>query len=140
VSRENVDLVRRFNDLLNQGDLDRAFALCDPEVEFDWSRRLLDPIVLRGREAARGFLDETLDLFEEVRVESFELIDLGDDVLDVTAGHFRGRSSGAEVIAHAAIIWTVESGKIVRFRFYQSKDDALADLPAKARDAAGRAD
>ena len=131
MSRENVELVRRFNDRLNQGDLDGAFALCDPAVEFDWSRRLLDPMISQGRDAARAFLDETLDLFEQVQVESAELIDLGDDVLDVTAGHFRGRSSGADVVARAAIIWTVRSGKIVRFRFYQSKEDALADLPAE---------
>jgi len=130
VSQENVGLVSRFNELLNEGDLDGAFDLCDPAVEFDWSRRLLDPTVLHGRDEARAFIEETLDLFEQLRVDSVELIDLGDDVLDVTTGHFRGRGSGADVIARAAILWTVRSGMVVRFRFYQSKEDALDDLAA----------
>jgi ketosteroid isomerase-like protein len=138
VSRENVELVSRFNELLNDGDLTGAFELCGPEVEFDWSRRLLDPVVLHGREEARRFIEDTLDLFDQIQLDAVELIDLGDDVLNVSAGHFRGRSSGADVTARAAILWTVRSGTIVRFRFYQSKEDALADLPADAADAAKR--
>jgi ketosteroid isomerase-like protein len=130
VSQDNAELVRRFNDLLNQGDLAGAFDLCDPSVEFDWSRRLLDPVVLHGRDEARRFMDDTLDLFDQIQLDTVELIDLGEDVLEVSTGHFRGRSSGADVIARAAILWTVRSGRIVRFRFYQTKEDALADLAA----------
>jgi ketosteroid isomerase-like protein len=130
VSQANVELVRRFTELLNDGDFVGAFDLCDREVEFDWSRRLLDPVVLRGRDQARAYLEETMEVFEQMRLEPIELIDFGDDVLNVSTAYFRGRSSGANVMARAGILWTVRSGRIVRFRFYQTKEDALTDLPA----------
>ena len=130
MSKENIELVVTFRDRFNRGDFAGAFDLCDPEVEFDWSRRLLDPAVLHGRDSARGFIEETLEVFDQVQLHTIELIDFGEDVLNDGGAHFRGRTSGADVQAHGATVWTVRSGRIVRFRFYQTKEDALADLAA----------
>jgi hypothetical protein len=57
---------------------------------------------------------------------------LGEDVLYVGSAHFEGRGSGAQVAARAALLWTVRDGKITRFRFFQSKEDALAVVEAEA--------
>jgi ketosteroid isomerase-like protein len=131
MSQENVELVGRFIDLFNRGDFPGAFDLCDRDVEFDWSRRLLDPAVLHGRDKSRGFIEETLELFDQVQLHTIELIDLGDDVLNISSAHFRGRSSGADVTAQGAIIWTIRDGRISHFRFYQTREDALEDLRAR---------
>jgi ketosteroid isomerase-like protein len=130
VSRENLELVATFRDRFNSGDFAGAFELCEPDVEFDWSRRLLDPVVLHGRDKARGFIEESLELFDQIQLDTIEMVDFGDDVLNDGGARFRGRTSGADVHAHGATIWTIRSGQIVRFRFYQTKEDALADLAA----------
>jgi ketosteroid isomerase-like protein len=57
-----------------------------------------------------------------------ELTDLGNGVvLLIGTARFKGRASGLDVEAAAANLWTVRDGKVSRFRFYQTKEDALAD-------------
>ena len=56
MSQENVELVRRIYALLDQGD-EAVWDLAPPEVVFDFSRRLIDPVVLRGRDQVRAWAD-----------------------------------------------------------------------------------
>ena len=102
--------------------------LCTSEIEFDWSRRLLDPTITRGYDGVRRFLEEVNDIFDEIVFEEEEILEFGDEVLVVNTGRFRGRTSGVDVTAHGAIRWTIRDGKLARFRFYQTKADALEDL------------
>jgi hypothetical protein len=46
MSQENVELVRRVYALLDQGD-QAVWDLAPPEVVFDFSRRLIDPVLRR---------------------------------------------------------------------------------------------
>jgi ketosteroid isomerase-like protein len=131
MSESNVELVRRATGAFTRFDLSALKELCLPEVEFDWSRRLLDPGVIRGYGGLGRFFEETRGIFEEVTFEEHEIVDLGDEVLVDSTAHFRGRHSGAEVAARGANVWTIRDGKIARFCFYQSKDDALRDLAAR---------
>ena len=62
MSQENVEYVRRVYALLDEGD-EAVWELASPEFVLDFSRRLIDPLVLRGREPTtlgvfsnRGFL------------------------------------------------------------------------------------
>jgi ketosteroid isomerase-like protein len=132
MSEENVELVRRAFKAFERRDLSEFEEFCHPDIEFDWSRRLLDPIVVRGYEGIRGFFEEVTSLFKEATFEEEEMIEFGNDLLVVSLARFRGRTSGAEVTARGAIIWTVRDGKLARFRFYQSKEDALKDLQPQA--------
>jgi ketosteroid isomerase-like protein len=83
--------------------------------------------VLHGPEGARQFF---VDLPSALRgeVSEEELLDLGDDVLWLGAGRFQGRRCDAGVSAHGALLWTVRDGSVVRFRFFQTKADALQAL------------
>jgi ketosteroid isomerase-like protein len=135
MSERNVEIVRTALDALNRQDLEAALACFDPEVEMDWSRRLLDPEVLHGHEGVRETIEGMLEVFADFQLEEEEVIDLGDEVLFVVSAHFRGRESGAEVTARAATVWTIRDGRIVRFRFFQGKEDALEEIGA--RDAGG---
>ena len=110
---------------------------CTPDVEFDWSRRLLDPIVVRGYDGIRRFFEEVDCIFDEIVFEEDEIVEFGDDVLVVSTGRFRGRSSGVDVTAHGAIRWTIRDGKLARFRFYQTKADALEDLASEGAQVSG---
>ena len=131
MSQSNVELALRAFRAFEQRDMGSIEELCTPDIEFDWSRRLLDPVVTRGYEGIRGFFEEVDGIFEEIAFEEEEVLDYGDQVLVVSTGRFRGRTSGIDVTASGAQIWTIRDCKLARFRFYQSKEDALEDLEAE---------
>jgi len=124
----NIEVVRAVVDAFNRGDLTTALGLCTEDVEFDWSRRMLDGEVFHGHEGLRQFMQDTLEIFDEIHIPAEDVTDLGDDVVLLAgSARFRGHASGLGVEAYAANLWTVRDGKVARFRFYQSKEDALAD-------------
>jgi ketosteroid isomerase-like protein len=131
VSQSNVELARGAFRAFEQRDMKAIEETCTPDVEFDWSRRLLDPMVVRGYDGIRRFFEEVDGIFDEIVFEEDEIVEFGDDVLVVSTGRFRGRSSGVDVTAHGAILLTIRDDKLARFRFYQTKEDALEDLASK---------
>jgi ketosteroid isomerase-like protein len=60
-----------------------------------------------------------------LRVEVNELIDAGSDVVAVTRHHGTGRASGVVVEGLVAYAFTVENGKLVRMRIFNTKAQAL---------------
>lgn len=125
----NVEVVRAVVAAFNGGDFTAAMEMCTDDVEFDWSRRMLDGEVFKGREQLRRFMQGTMEIFDEIHIPDDELTDLGDNVV-LLAGtaRFKGHASGLDVEASAANLWTVRDGRVSRFRFYQTKEDALADV------------
>ena len=125
----NTEVVRAVVDAFNRGDFASALDLCAEDVEFDWSRRLLDGEVFHGHEGARRFMQDAHEIFDEIQLPAEDLTDLGNGlVLLAGSARFKGHASGLDVEAYAANLWTVRGGKVSRFRFYQTKDDALADV------------
>jgi ketosteroid isomerase-like protein len=129
--QSNAELARRAFRAFEQRDIDAIEKLCTPDVEFDWSRRLLDPVVTHGYDGIRTFFEEVDAIFDEIVFEEEEILEFGNEVLVVSTGRFRGRSSGVDVTARGANVWTIRDGRLARFRFYQSKEDALEDLEAE---------
>jgi ketosteroid isomerase-like protein len=125
---ENVELARKAFQAFGRRDISQIEDLCHPDIEMDWSRRLIDPVVTRGHDGLRQFFEEALSIFEKASFEEEEILEFDDKVLVVSMGHFKGRVSGIDVQARAAIVWTVRGGKLASFCFYQSKEDALEDL------------
>jgi ketosteroid isomerase-like protein len=132
VASANGELARKAFKAFEQRDMDAIEELCTPDVEFDWSRRLIDPIVFHGYAGIQGFFEEMDGIFDEIAFEIDEVLEFGDEVLIVSTGRFRGRASGIDVTARAANHWTIRDGRLSRFCFYQSKEDALAELEAQA--------
>ena len=129
MATSNVDVVKSVVAAFNSGDFPVAMELLTEDVEFDWSRRMLDGEVVHGREEVRRFLQGVREIFDEIHIPAEELTDLGDGlVLLVGTARFKGRVSGLDVEASAANLWTVRDGKVSRFRFYQTQEDALADV------------
>jgi uncharacterized protein len=131
VTQSNVELALSALRAFEQRDMNAIEELCTPGIEFDWSRRLLDPTTTRGYEGIRQFFEEVDGIFDEIVFEEDEILQFGDEVLVVSTGRFRGRTSGVDVTAHGAILWTIRDGKLVRFRFYQTKEDALEELASE---------
>jgi ketosteroid isomerase-like protein len=121
-----VELVRRIYALLDQGG--EAFLdLVPPEIVFDFSRRLIDPVVLRGHDQLRAFGERERQIWEGGRVgwEPKELIDAGDKVLAFIWTSGRGKASGVDVGAHVWNVWTFRDGKPVEWTYF-GEDKAAA--------------
>ena len=128
MSQENVEIVCRAIDLVNEGELRRAIEGTDEAFEMDWSDSI-GPVsgVYRGRDQVLGLLETFSEAWDELRWEVQEVIDLdrSDQVLVVNKVRMRGRVSHAIVEATGAQLWTIRHGKPWRAKLYQSKADAL---------------
>ena len=69
------------------------------DVEFDWSRRMLDGEVVTGHEEVQRFLQGVREIFDEIHIPADELTDLGDGVVLLSARPVQGRASGLDVEA-----------------------------------------
>jgi ketosteroid isomerase-like protein len=130
VSQENLELVRRAYAALTRGDGDTLRDLAAPELVVDFSRRLVEPVVVRGRdEALASFLSQAREAWDDWPVwEPQELIDAGDKVVALIRTSARGKGSGVGVEAHVWNLWTFREGKPVEFKYFG--DDKVAALEA----------
>lgn len=125
MSHENVEIVRRSIDAFNERDLDGAMRDFDPEGEIDWSRsRGLEAGIYRGYDACRSFWGTFIDTFDRVTVAADEFIDRGDHVVVPNRTRMWGRY-GIEVAAHSALVVTLHRRRIVGWRLFQEKAEAL---------------
>jgi ketosteroid isomerase-like protein len=122
----NVEVVKAVVDAFNRADFQTAMDMCAEDVEFDWSRRMIDGEVFRGREETTRFLQGILEIFDEIHIPAEDLTDLGNGlVLLYGTARFKGRASGLDVEAAAANLWEVRDGMVTRFRFFQTKEEAV---------------
>jgi ketosteroid isomerase-like protein len=57
LSQQNIDTVRAIFDAFSRGDMQGFLGLCDPDIEWDLSRRLIDPETYRGPEGVKKFFE-----------------------------------------------------------------------------------
>jgi ketosteroid isomerase-like protein len=135
VSRENVEIAKRAMDALNRSDLmvgrsdpfPTLREFCDPDVEWDFSRRRVDPDVYHGYDGWVRIAEQFGDAWQELRIEIEEIIDAGDKVVLLT--NMIGLSySGIKLAQKASQVWTFRDGKIVRDQYFG--DDRAACLDA----------
>ena len=129
MSQENVEIARRSLALLNQGD-EAAWDVVAPEFVWDFSRRLINPVVLRGRDEVRAFMEREGQMWEgdHLAYEPKELIDAGDHVLALIRVSGRGKASGVEVEAYVWNVVTFRDGKPVEQTYFG--DDRAAAFEA----------
>ena len=130
MSEENVELVRRAYAALTRGDEDTLRGLALPELVLDFSRRLIDPIVLRGRDKALAFfLSQAREAWDDLPAwEPQEFVDADDKVVTYVRTTARGKGSGVEVEAYVWNLWTFSDGKLVEHTYFG--DDRAAALEA----------
>jgi ketosteroid isomerase-like protein len=124
MSQENVELVRRHLDAWLSGDNETALGYYDPEVEFDASVRP-EGQVYRGHEGVAEAMRVWTGAWEDWSVEFEQMIDAGDKVLVIARESGRGKGSGVEVEQKAFAVFTVREGKIVHWKGFVNRSDAL---------------
>ena len=128
MSEENVEVVRRAYAALTRGDTDTLRDQASPELVADFSRRLVDPFVLRGfDEALAFFLGQSGETWDEWPVwEPQEVIDADDKVVAFIRTAARGKGSGVEAEAYIWNLWTFRYGKPVEFKYFgEDRAEAL---------------
>ncbi len=126
MSQENIEIVKRVIQVINERDLDGLLAVCDPEVEFhtltQWAG---EPSALRGHEGAEymlAFLDRD---FDEMRTEPQEFIDAGERVVVPIKLSAIGQQSRVPVRMSEALVFTVSDGRLVRVQVCGTREKAL---------------
>ena len=126
MSEENVEIIRRFFDAYNRGDLQATLDLAiAPEFEFRTSGLFMDTEgVYRGREGWSEFWHTFHAAWENITVNVERMEDLGEQVLVLGTFHGEGRGSGVEVTREAAWLTTLRDGLFVQTQTFASWADA----------------
>jgi ketosteroid isomerase-like protein len=126
MSEANVEIIRRFFDAYNRGDLQATLDLVAPEFEFRPSGLFVDTEgVYRGREGWSEFWHTFHAAWENITVTVERTEDLGEQVLVLGTFHGEGRGSGVEVTREAAWLTTLRDGLFAHTQTFASQADAL---------------
>jgi ketosteroid isomerase-like protein len=135
MSQENVEIVREVMILLSQitsgGDADAEGELLrrfDPDVRIDMTRRVFNPDVYVGHEGLRRLAREVGAVWEEFTIEPERLIDGGDRIVVIERRRGRGAGSGLAVEQTAAVIWTLEDGRVIAAETDLDPEEALESV------------
>jgi ketosteroid isomerase-like protein len=128
MSQENVEVVRRGIDVINEGKLEAVFEFidefADPDFEMRTAGHLPDVGRGRGREAAKALWTEIMETFEW-QFEADEFIDAGDAVIVVARQIARGRESGVEVTNRLVMVFGFRDGMVTSVDAYRTRAEAL---------------
>jgi ketosteroid isomerase-like protein len=125
MSQENVEIVRRSNALLNEGDVDAAIELLDPAVEWVIATEHPEARTLFGRGSVAAYQRDWQRTFADMHFKLDRVIDVGDKVLAVGSVGGTGSESGASLAVPLALVLTLRGGLITRGEEYLKPDEAL---------------
>jgi ketosteroid isomerase-like protein len=114
MSRENVEIVKRANALLNRGDWDAMAALAHPDIAFVDLRNAADTQqTLEGSQSVRALLAQWSEVFDDFGVETYEYVDIGAYVVCDSRWYARGRQSQMPVDVRQTDVYELRGGKII---------------------------
>jgi ketosteroid isomerase-like protein len=122
-----VEVVRRGFAALAHGGVDAAAEFWHPQINWRAMEGAPDDVgEMDGIEAARRYVQDWYDMFDDFTSEIEELCDIGDDrVLAVIHNTGRAKRSGVPTELRYAALYTIRDGKMVRVREYVTKTEAF---------------
>ena len=135
MSNENVEVVRRVTDVMDQESFEAAFPifaeLAHPDVVWREDPGWPGADTYRGLDEVRRTVFDRLDSLDFEQVTE-ELVPSNDKVLALVRWHGRGRASGAQGALDLAIVFTVHYGLITKVEFYLDRAEALEAVGLRA--------
>ena len=137
MSEENVAIARELLEGFARRDHEAAFQYYDPDVVFDTRdpSGLIAPDlagVYHGHDGIRRYWRSWLEAWADLQFEIEDIRDAGDSAVALIRNqHQWGRHSGIEVESPPyAIVFTFRDGKVVHWKAYSDRAEALraADL------------
>jgi hypothetical protein len=133
-SETNADIFERLLEDFNSHGIKGALPYFADDIE------VFDPDLpersYRGREGLIVLLHQFVDGIEKTQVRDWELLPAGDRVVALTRVYYRGPGGSPEVEVRGAHTMTFRDGKIVHWRIYLDRAEALSDAgldPSLAR-------
>lgn len=124
MSQENVDIIRRFFEVWNTGDLDKAYEACHPDLVMRMEGNWPEPGPYFGREEVKRWDLQFRDTWASVTVEPIS--DFVHSADRVVARHaLRGVGQGPTTHLEVTIIHTLRGGKIRETEFHWDHAEAL---------------
>jgi ketosteroid isomerase-like protein len=135
MSQENVEIVRSiYAD--PRGLTAAASGKVAGDAEFDFTAAYPDTPILKGVEELRRFRDSGPWGGSPIHFEPERFFDVDDErVLVFARVSATGRASGAQVAIRAAHEFTIRDGRVVRFKVYGNRDEAIETLGLSEQDA-----
>jgi ketosteroid isomerase-like protein len=127
MSETNVEIVRDSLEALADGGLDALADFWSPDMIWRAMEGAPDDVrEMHGPEAARRYVQDWLDTFDDFRTVADELFDVGGDRL-VAVQRITGRArlSGVETELRHAVVYALRDGRIVRGREYRDREQTL---------------
>jgi ketosteroid isomerase-like protein len=127
MSEQNVQVVRDGFSALAHGGVDAAAEFWHPEINWRAMEGAPDDVgEMDGIEAARRYVQDWYDMFDDLTSEIEELCDVGDDqVVAVIHNTGRAQRSGVPAELRYAALFTIRDGKIARVREFEQRQEAL---------------
>lgn len=132
MSQENVEIVRQGYEALNTGDVERALAMFDPELETHLAQDAGTVMGLDFKATYHGidgfleFMTKLSDAWEYFRWEPEGYFDAGGDAVVVPIRmEAKGRASQLEIEQPMAHVCTLRDGKLVRHETFWEREAAF---------------
>jgi ketosteroid isomerase-like protein len=125
-TESNVEICRRVLEAFNDEGIEGVLPYYDDDCEV-YDPDLPSDRTYRGKEGLRSFLDLVLTGSEQTEIRDYELLPAGDRVVALIRTYFRGDGGGPEVEVRDAHTMTFRDGKIVYWRLYIDRTEALTD-------------
>jgi uncharacterized protein len=136
MSQSNIEIQHELIAAFNEGSVDAALPFFDPDVEV-YDPDLPDGGTYRGREGVRHMLDLMMSDADTTEVLDFRVVASGDRVVVLTHTRMGGKPGQLDVEVRDAHVMTYRDGKIVYWRLYLDRDEALSDVGLDPSEVAG---
>ena len=135
MSRENVEIARRWNSAYNRRDFEALIELTDPDFEMK-SIFLSIESVFRGYEGfPHAYFKAVEDAYERFQVIPEDFIDAGAAVLVLCRIEWRGKESGAEGTAPVAVAAWLKAGRVFHIESFPDARDGFRAVGLSEQDA-----
>jgi ketosteroid isomerase-like protein len=123
---DSAELVETLYAAFSRGDLSRLSEVLDPQVEFVNPEYAIEGGVRRGPAQFRDALERLRELFDYADMEIARTAEIGEDLVVEVRVRAAGRESGAPIDDHFGHVWRIRGGRVERFCWFRSYEEALA--------------
>jgi ketosteroid isomerase-like protein len=125
MSEENEQVIRQGFKALNEGDLEAAKALADPECEIRTRTTSVAGRTYRGHAGVEQWAVDAAESWEGLRQTPERMLEV-DEERTIVELRFeaRGKGSGVEVAQTLVAMWTVRDRKVTRVENYATLNEA----------------
>jgi uncharacterized protein len=126
MAQENLEIVRELYQAVNSSGLEALAEYAHPEIEVIPPPEWPEASPRRGLEAVRAGARQWVEAFEGFSVEPERFVDSGGArVLVYVRDRGRIKGSAAEIDTHLIHVWTLKSGKVLKWEVFADESQAL---------------